>query len=338
MEDISHLNYRNLISNHILSQISPIPTQQNISSLEQESSLVKSLLYKDIVKAQQLLDLSSTEDQRCIANTLLLQCEQRWNSLQKGDEDISFEQKTCDLYIFDDIFKSEQDELKKGRSLPTGTIKSRGDRKYIKTSQGWKYYSEGGKSSNQTESSQEQADKDLVNGKITEVEHDKITTVNKQKQATQRHIDVMNSGKTEIEADKAAKQSSKEDELPKVGSHVSVVNHRDLPSSLFKLGGQKLEVVGTERGTLTVPKFLQVKDKNGDIHLINPNYVTKSSISPKINPTKQSKKELYEAVNAKYGTKFKAGDIDEFEDDSMRNELTQEDIKDIVDAERENNR
>jgi len=55
----------------------------------------------------------------------------------------------------------------------------------------------------------------------------------------------------------------------------------------------------------------------------------------KINPSKQSKKELYEAINKKYGTSFKVGDIDELEDDEFRKELTEDDIKNIVEDEKE---
>jgi hypothetical protein len=55
-----------------------------------------------------------------------------------------------------------------------------------------------------------------------------------------------------------------------------------------------------------------------------------------INPSKQSKEELYEAVNKKYGTSFKVGDIDEFEDDEFRKELTKDDIENIVEDEKEN--
>jgi len=54
----------------------------------------------------------------------------------------------------------------------------------------------------------------------------------------------------------------------------------------------------------------------------------------KIDPAKQSKKELYEAVNKKYKTNFKPGSIDEFEDDSFRVQLDLDDIKEIVSAEK----
>lgn len=64
-----------------------------------------------------------------------------------------------------------------------------------------------------------------------------------------------------------------------IGSSVELVNHQDLPSSLFKLGSQKLKVVGYDNGTLTVPKFLVVEDKNGDKHSINPRYTVPSKAS-----------------------------------------------------------
>lgn len=53
----------------------------------------------------------------------------------------------------------------------------------------------------------------------------------------------------------------------------------------------------------------------------------------KIDPSKLSKKELYDAVNKKYNTSFKPGDIEEFEDDEFRVQLDPEDIKNIVDDE-----
>ena len=46
------------------------------------------------------------------------------------------------------------------------------------------------------------------------------------------------------------------------------------------------------------------------------------------------KADLYSAVNKKYGTNFKAGSIEEFEDDEMRGQLDESDIKEIVDAEK----
>lgn len=49
-----------------------------------------------------------------------------------------------------------------------------------------------------------------------------------------------------------------------------------------------------------------------------------------------TKKQLYDAVNKKYGTDFKVGDIDEFEDDAFRKELKVKDIKAIVDDETDN--
>lgn len=49
-----------------------------------------------------------------------------------------------------------------------------------------------------------------------------------------------------------------------------------------------------------------------------------------INPSKLSKKALYEAVNQKYKTNFKVGDIEEFEDDDFRPFLDEEDIKNLI--------
>ena len=60
----------------------------------------------------------------------------------------------------------------------------------------------------------------------------------------------------------------------------------------------------------------------------------KDGASVRIDPAKQSKKELYEAVNKKYGTNFKPGSIDEFEDDSFRVQLDGLDVKEIVNAEK----
>ena len=60
----------------------------------------------------------------------------------------------------------------------------------------------------------------------------------------------------------------------------------------------------------------------------------KDRASVRIDPAKQSKKELYEAVNKKYKTNFKPGSIDEFEDDSFRVQLDGLDIKEIVSAEK----
>lgn len=81
----------------------------------------------------------------------------------------------------------------------------------------------------------------------------------------------------------------------------------------------------------------------GDSRDSNINYATRISTtggdSDKIktvgepNAAKQSKVELYAAVNQKYKTNFKPGSIDEFEDDSFRVELDDGDIKEIVRAE-----
>ena len=49
---------------------------------------------------------------------------------------------------------------------------------------------------------------------------------------------------------------------------------------------------------------------------------------------KQPKQSLYDAVNNRFGTNFKVGDIDEFEDDAMRKQLKDDDIKAIVEAEK----
>jgi hypothetical protein len=51
---------------------------------------------------------------------------------------------------------------------------------------------------------------------------------------------------------------------------------------------------------------------------------------------KGGKAQLYDAVNKKFGTSFKAGSIEEFEDDVFRKELTAADIKNIVEDEKEN--
>lgn len=44
--------------------------------------------------------------------------------------------------------------------------------------------------------------------------------------------------------------------------------------------------------------------------------------------------DLYDTVNKNYDTKFKEGDIEEFEDDDMRTQLSQSDIEAIIDAEK----
>lgn len=55
--------------------------------------------------------------------------------------------------------------------------------------------------------------------------------------------------------------------------------------------------------------------------------------SKKVSKDTKSSSDFYNQINHKYGTDFKPGDIEEFEDPDMRSQLTQEDIKAIVDVE-----
>lgn len=98
---------------------------------------------------------------------------------------------------------------------------------------------------------------------------------------------------------KSTPEVDNSDKHPLIGKHVNVLNHKDLPISLMKLGGQKLEVVGTEKGTLTVPQYLKVKDKDGEIHSINPNYVSQTVSSENI-PHKEKYDKLLNQYDAAY--------------------------------------
>jgi hypothetical protein len=60
----------------------------------------------------------------------------------------------------------------------------------------------------------------------------------------------------------------------------------------------------------------------------------KDAKSNSINPSKLTKKGLYDAVNKKYGTSFKPGSIEEFEDSEFRTQLDPGDISAIVEDEK----
>lgn len=65
------------------------------------------------------------------------------------------------------------------------------------------------------------------------------------------------------------------DSVPKIGSTVTLKSDSDMPTSLSHLKGQKLKVTEHQKGTLSVPVYLTVRDESGEEHTINPNYVNK---------------------------------------------------------------
>lgn len=97
-----------------------------------------------------------------------------------------------------------------------------------------------------------------------------------------------NAASAKIANEMAAKENLKKygpreepkDDLPAIGSKVKLNADVNL-ISLSGLKGQSLEVVGTEKGTVSQPVFLKVKDKDGDIHSINPEYVSVEKEAPK---------------------------------------------------------
>lgn len=109
-----------------------------------------------------------------------------------------------------------------------------------------------------------------------------------------------------------------------------VIAHNDMDDYLEK--GKELPI-GTERkhGGRTV-----VKTAKGWVPKKSEKKVEKKDEKSGLAKVAASgsKKQLYEAVNKKYKTSFKPGSIEEFEDDDMRTQLDESDIKAIVDAEK----
>lgn len=90
-------------------------------------------------------------------------------------------------------------------------------------------------------------------------------------------------------------------------------------------------VVDDKHVTYSLEEFKNKVVKQGRLKkvLIGDEKPKRSSISP----STQSKKDLYSAVNEKYGTSFKQGDIEEFEDDEFRTQLSEEDVINILEDE-----
>lgn len=131
---------------------------------------------------------------------------------------------------------------KGGKPAVIGEIRKFGGRDYIKAPTGWKFHGKGTGAKA----------KEHVEGSRTQNE-------------------------SKIDASpQSKKKDSDEKSHSLMGKQVSVLSSPDMPISLSKLRGQRLEVVGTEKGTLSVPKYLQVKDESGEIHSINPNHVVES--------------------------------------------------------------
>ena len=83
----------------------------------------------------------------------------------------------------------------------------------------------------------------------------------------------------------------------KVGDSVSIIDASDMPISLQGISG---EVVGTEQGTLSVPTYYKVKDSDGKIHSINPNYL-KINEPPKYNITQENYNKFTDEISNGFG-------------------------------------
>lgn len=82
-------------------------------------------------------------------------------------------------------------------------------------------------------------------------------------------------GKDNIAEEKNKETGTKMPEGFSVGDKVKLNSDVSLISlSSLKQGG---EVVGSEKGTISVPFFLKVKDSEGKVHSVNPSYVSKDS-------------------------------------------------------------
>lgn len=82
-------------------------------------------------------------------------------------------------------------------------------------------------------------------------------------------------------------------DIPSIGVSVEVKDDISL-ASFEGIKGKRLEVIGYKNGTLTVPKFLEVRDDKGKTYSINPNYVdeVKSKIAPSITNLQSSLSKL----------------------------------------------
>lgn len=140
--------------------------------------------------------------------------------------------------------------------------------------------------------------------------------------------------KKRMMSDKNWQEGNKEsDSSHKVGDNVKIP--RNLTSDPYNRQGQTGKIIKVDEKNDEV--IVEFENGGSGRYQLDAVEKVKKEVEGKkdqINPAKQSKKELYEAVNKKYGTSFKPGDIEEFEDESFRKELTEDDIKSIVDDEK----
>lgn len=221
--------------------------------------------------------------------------------------------------ISEELYCESMDLLEKGGKRATvGEIREFGGRKYIKTGSGWKFYGKGTGSkaashadSNKTESFK-QINGDHVFGE-------------KWRKKSKEEIE------TEI---KRVEQTLKENpnDIGKINSNLKFkLNYlKELIKQPLSSKEQKTidEVIRRNAKNIAYAAGISEKEFNG-LH-----DVTKRQLYQDMKK-RNSKKDFYAYVNEKFGTAFGDGDIEEFEDEDMRRQLTDEDIKAIVDAEKE---